>query len=259
MRRQPSPPDLSDYVAGNDISLLDWQSWHIARSEHGHPVFYLGYASRRSIDTVFAVSGAARVGYDRVLRQFLKVNRGCITATSFFEGPIRYKVLTEYAVHLPAGNKNYFGVFNREKEEYDSNLTRQIFGITFEDLEALLQVYGGVVDGPPIWDHSYPRITFSRTRSNSCDLTDVYIPPNFPYIALTDSQYFKGHVSLHGFSVLLAFLCDRAQQRNAMPGNNLYQEMLVHGANQEVLDFVIESATYCCHHLKRDEISRFAI
>jgi hypothetical protein len=67
-----------------------------------------------------------------------------------------------------------------------------------------------------------PRVTFSKTRNNSCDLTGCLFPKDFPYLAFDQSQYAWSHVSLFGFYRLLGFLCpSRSAVREAMERSEL--------------------------------------
>jgi hypothetical protein len=188
---------------------------------------------------LFAVSAAARSSIPRNQAQFVEVNRGCIEVSSFFTGSTRYKVLKDCLVRWPTGADAYFGVLNRESNEEDTALTRQVFGATYRELNHFLGIFATVVDGYHSGYDRYPCTTFSRTRHNHCDLTGVWIPREFPYIAFGPSQFWKGHVSLYGFYRLLAFLCDQHVQVNVTRGNRLYQELIAAGAEQELLDWMI--------------------
>jgi hypothetical protein len=237
MKKKP-PIALSDeFVPGDQISLEDWREWNIAISEHGYVSVYLGSLLEGS--QLFAVSAAARSGIPRNEAQFVEVNRGCISIGDFFRGSTRYKVLQDCLVRWPRGSDAYFGVLNRESNEEDRTLTRQVFGATYRELNDFLDIFATVVDGYHSRSDRYPRTTFSKTRDNDCDLTGVWIPCKFPYIAFGPSEYFKGHVSLYGFYCLLAFLCDQHVQLNVTPGNRLYQELIAAGAEQELLDWML--------------------
>jgi hypothetical protein len=86
-----------------------------------------------------------------------------------------------------------------------------------------------------------PRLTFSKSRRNSCDLTKCLIPSNFPYVAFEDSQYDWGHVSLFGFYRLLSFLCSSS-------GNNAIANALVEkGIPTETLDRLTNGPTLYAH------------
>jgi hypothetical protein len=93
--------------------------------------------------------------------------------------------------------------------EEDLELTRQLFGGTFDEAESCAvslaklfgRYYGEII--------RLPRIAFSKTRENKCDLTGCLIPRNFPYIAFEQSEYDWSHVSLFGFYRLLSLLCSK--------------------------------------------------
>lgn len=151
------------------------------------------------------------------------------------------RIRDEYLVKLPTGSSNYFGVTHRTSGEEEPALTRSIFGATFSDLSKLITVFAQVVDGPSQRWAKYPSITFSKQRDNTCDLTGALIPQWFPYIAFTESAYFKGHVSLYGFYLQLAFLCNRSKEVGAMPGNQFYHELVAAGVEAEALDYILEA------------------
>jgi hypothetical protein len=237
MKKKP-PIALSDeFVRGDQIPLEDWHEWNIAISEHGHAAVYLGYL--REDRQLFAVSAAARSGIPRHQAQFVAVNRGCIDVSYFYTGRTRYKVLKDCLVRWPSGADAYFGVLKPDSNEEDTALTRQVFGATCSELNQFLGIFATVVDGYSSPSDRDPCTTFSKTRDNDCDLTGVWIPCKFPYIAFGPSEYFKGHVSLSGFYCLLAFLCDQHVQLNVTPGNRLYQELIAAGAEQELLDWML--------------------
>jgi hypothetical protein len=115
-------------------------------------------------------------------------------------------------VILPTGTSSYFGVVVRVDHKEDLELTRALFGGTKREIEiaavALAQITGR---------HYHemvrlPRVTFSKTRNNQCDISGCLIPKEFPYVAFEGAQYDWSHVSLHGFYRLLSFLCSSSAQ-----------------------------------------------
>ena len=54
---------------------------------------------------------------------------------------------------------------------------------------------------PGIWPNFRLALTITRSMKNDkfCDITGIWIPPKFPYIAFNDSGYDFSHVSLFGF------------------------------------------------------------
>lgn len=127
--------------------------------------------------------------------QVCKVEKGGLLVDRLVN-PTQYRIRDEYLVKLPVGSSNYFGVTQRVSGEEEPTLIRAIFGATFSDLSKLITVFAQVVDDPGQRWAKFPRITFSKQRDNTCDLTDALIPQWFPYLAFTESAYFKVHVSL---------------------------------------------------------------
>jgi hypothetical protein len=91
---------------------------------------------------------------------------------------------------------NYYAVFVDRIE--DENLTRAIFGLTHEEITSLLDAYA-ITMGTHSDYGVYPRLTKSPRNTNFCDITDIWIPKWFPYVAFKDSNYDFSHVSLWGF------------------------------------------------------------
>lgn len=82
--------------------------------------------------------------------------------------------------------------------EENEELSRACFGLTYSELEYLVRVYSerlGICNAYT----QFPRITRSMNKHNFCDITGVWIPPKFPYIAFNKSKYAFSHVSLYGF------------------------------------------------------------
>lgn len=239
--------DLAGYVPGDQLIIDDYE---LTISEHGHIDYYLGYREGREM---FSISGAPRSGVKPTERRFVSVEKGCLTLSSFLNARTRYRVYDEYRVVLPVGSNNYFGVSHRISGEEEPALTRAIFGATFADLRKLITAFVQVVDGPGQNWSRYPSITFSKQRDNVCDLTDALIPKWFPYIAFTESTYFKGHVSLYGFYLQLAFLCDRSKEIGTMPGNQFYHELIAAGVDAEALDYILDASPIIHHPLRMND------
>ena len=127
-----------------------------------------------------------------------RVSRGCVVFDRYINSKFRsnhlYKKL--YAgVRLPHPD-NYFAVFVDGKEE--DALTRKIFGLTYKELEELLDAYSKVL-GINRDYYNAPKITHSIARENFCDLTEILIPKQFPYITFKDNAVGFSYVSLWGF------------------------------------------------------------
>jgi hypothetical protein len=118
----------------------------------------------------------------------------------------------------------------------DKEMTRTLFGSTFDELsDFIVQFYAAVRHTPrPDWHCSPARITFSKSRGNSCDLTGLHIPQKFPFIAFSDTKYFGGHISLEGFYRQLAFLCHyRRRHDGTIEGEAFFKRLVECGADSE--------------------------
>jgi len=98
-----------------------------------------------------------------------------------------------------------------QDQQEDAELTRSIFGGTYEEIESVAIALAKVT-GRHQEMLRLPRLTFSKTRSHRCDITDCLIPQNFPYLAFEDSHYGWSHVSLYGLYRALSFLCPSVER-----------------------------------------------
>jgi hypothetical protein len=134
---------------------------------------------------------------------------------------------------LPTGANSYYGVLDREHSE-DAALTRQLFGATIRELQQVTECFGALTGRPSTPYGGGGRVTFSRSRSNDCDLCGCLIPREFPYLAFEQSQYRWGHVSIHGFYRLLAFLCSGHGEQSIRRG------LLDLGVERDLLDRLVD-------------------
>ncbi len=77
-------------------------------------------------------------------------------------------------------------------------MSRARFGLTYNELEYFIKIYAerlGMDNGYT----QFPKITRSMNKDNFCDITGIWIPPKFPYIAFNNSGYVFSHVSLYRF------------------------------------------------------------
>lgn len=129
---------------------------------------------------------------------FYRISDGCIYLDEYIDSPIYgdmlYKKINA-GCRLP-GPDTYYGIMSDYNE--DEDLTRAVFGLACYELNTLLEAYAKVF-GIYVSFSQYPRLTRSLQSSNSCDLTGLWIPERFPYIAFNDSGYAFSHISLFGF------------------------------------------------------------
>jgi hypothetical protein len=134
---------------------------------------------------------------------------------------------------LPSGANNYFGVITEKNRKEDAEMTRQLFGGISEEIAEVAGAFSHLIGRGHHEMVRLPRITFSKTRQNQCDISGCLIPRDFPYLAFEDSQFAWSHISLHGFYRLLSFLC------SAKSSNPMRQAMLDSGISEGLLDALI--------------------
>lgn len=132
------------------------------------------------------------------IRGFYRLEEGCIILENYVDNKLidaNYKRIGA-EIRLPYPD-TYYGVL-RSYDDEDEDLTRAVFGLTCSDLKAILEAYAKTLGtySPYL---VYPKLTRSGQKSNFCEMTDLWIPRTFPYIAFNDSGYEFSHVSLWGF------------------------------------------------------------
>lgn len=175
--------------------------------------------------------------------KFYRIIDGCILLDKYintdFYGTHLYKKI-DCGIRFPMPD-NYYAVFvNGEEDKY---LTREIFGLTHEEITVLLKAYAKVMD----FDHeysSYPRLTKSPRTVNYCDATDLWIPEKFPYVAFDDSGYFFSHISLWGFYRHIQLLT-----LNKID-STFSKTLLNHGVSEEIMNHVFEIGTRIFYQTK---------
>ena len=132
------------------------------------------------------------------IKGFYRLADGCIILDAYvddaFRGERLYKKL-DVGVRFPHPDM-YFAVLVDQKE--DCQLTRAVFGLTCDEIASVLTAYAKIV-GTYDEYFSYPKLTRSIRSMNYCDMTDVWIPEKFPYVAFSESGYKFSHISLWGF------------------------------------------------------------
>jgi hypothetical protein len=129
-------------------------------------------------------------------------------------------------VSLPRKINPRFGIYTNEEE--NDELTREFFGLTFDDLQTLIRAYEHAAGHTSTGS---ARITCSL-KQNTCDLTGALIPREFPYLTFAGSDFIWSHISLSGFYTHVAFL--------AMSGSEspFYRRLLAVGCEPALIDRV---------------------
>jgi len=200
-------------LIGKNIVIPDSSHKALYLSENGELFWYAGICSKDKEKVLFKgwpyyLKGKHTKDCENHIKGFFRVKSGCILLTGFLDHEYhnnkKYKQLNDYVVHMPVVNSCYFGISKRiETEsswhfEEDEKLSRAGFGPTYTELEYLVRIYAERLGICNMYNQS-PKITRSMNNDNFCDITEIWIPPKFPYIALTDAGYDFSHVSLYGF------------------------------------------------------------
>lgn len=133
------------------------------------------------------------------IKGFYRIIDGCIVLDDYVDNKYYSKHLykrlhTGVKLASPA-SCNYAVVMNYEEDE---DLTRRVFGLKYDELTDLLEAYAKMM-GTHYDFLTYPKLTRSINNTNFCDITELWIPETFPYVAFNDSSYDFSHVSLYGF------------------------------------------------------------
>lgn len=236
MPRKNSPPPNPTQVPELDIS--SWHGGELISSVDGEVRCYLGYRSERQPFDLpwYSPSVALRDKNGRDSHRFVELRGGLLRTSSLPRAEQPQKLLTDRWLILPRGTDSSFGVVDCQTKHLDEELTRRLFGGTCDDIESVAEALARVVGRGFHEMMQLPRVTFSKTRNNSCDLTGCLIPKNFPYLAFNQSQYAWSHVSLFGFYRMLGFLCpSRSAVREAMERSELAAgaiDMLIEAGTQ---------------------------
>lgn len=147
------------------------------------------------------------------IKEFFRIMNGCIVIDNYIDNhwtDAEYK-LVDKIIRLPVGAQTYYGVVEHSSFKEDKELTRSAFGLSFHEIQDVLTGYAKIFG---IYNDymQYPRLTRSVSSDNYCDLTDLWIPKQFPYIAFEESSYLYSHVSLWGFYNHLSLLMFRGKK-----------------------------------------------
>ncbi|MDR1498145.1 MAG: hypothetical protein LBS59_07035 [Puniceicoccales bacterium] len=240
---EPSLPE--GFSWGRDINPEAMSYGQIAVDPNGNPKAYLGYMeiNHQSKAFQYSLCVGGRTPEARKSYQFLELRAGGLHLSSFLWNNQPFKILENCQVSLPCSTNNTFGVIT--KTGSDEAMARTLFGATFDELDDFIDHFYTAIRYTPekIWNWKPARITFSKSRDNNCDLTGVHIPKGFPFIAFTETQYFGGHISLHGFYRHLAFLCHyRRSMDGKIEGEAFFKRLVDSGAKPEVIIQLCEAA-----------------
>ncbi len=194
---------------GKDIVLPEYSTRALYLSERGEFFAFVGIYCKDAKQILleswpYYLAGKHTKNLGKYIKGLFRIKFGCILISAFLDHEIYYdknfkQLPDDYFIKMTVVNDCYFGVVVREENESIENeeLTRQCFGLTYSQLSYFLEKYAEKL-GVKNQYLQYPRITRSINRDNFCDITGLWIPPSFPYIAFNDGYDFS-HVSLFGF------------------------------------------------------------
>ena len=96
---------------------------------------------------------------------------------------------------------NFISGYNRNQRKIAAGISLKRQGRPpkdYDDITELIEAYGKMM-GTYRELYTYPKLTRSFNNTNFCDITELWIPETFPYVAFNDSSYDFSHVSLYGF------------------------------------------------------------
>jgi hypothetical protein len=224
------------FVLGSSIDLSSWHGKELIVDLAGSMYCILGYMKKEQPNELpyYSPSVALHDANGRKSYRFVELSRGMLRRSGFLRDESYYRILDDHFLIFPRGADSYFGVVHRKDREESVELTRKVFGGTREDIETVAKALAEVIGRGYHEILQLPRVTFSRTRSNSCDLSGCLIPKDFPYLAFESSQYAWSHLSLHAFYRLLSLLCPK--------GSAIRRALLDSGVPEEVLNLLLKGS-----------------
>ncbi len=209
----------------------------------GDIIIYLGAISKESREMFiggcpFWLEGkhSTDEAVNKAIRGFYRLENGVIFQDSFLDNdtlfPFEVIESNEY-VDLPVAASSYFGICAFETHKENSIATRQAFGLTYEELDSVLGAYGEFFKLGNCYQR-FPRITRATQRDNCCDLSNAWIPRNFPYITFDESDCLFSHVSLGAFYEHLRLLLLHGSR------SAVWRAMVRLGAEEELLERIVD-------------------
>ena len=208
----------------------------------GNTIVYLGAISRNSAKMFiggcpFWLEGKHSTDEeaDEAIQGFYQLENGVIFHDSFLDKnthfPFEVAEKNEY-VDLPVSASSYFGICAFKTHEENRAATRQAFGLTYEELCGILDIYGEFFGLGNVYQR-FPRVTRSTQRDNCCDLSSAWISRNFPYIAFDESDCPFSHVSLGAFYEHMRLLLLHGSR------SAVWRAMVKLGAEEELLEHIV--------------------
>lgn len=168
---------------------------------------------------------------------FFRISKGIIYLDRYIDETFNSVSVkqAERWIRFPSVGEHYFGVINKDDESEDEVLTREVFGLTYDEIMSIIKSY------IPLFgtDKEYiqlPALTRSTHRSNYCDITGAWIPSGYPYITFENGDIPFSHVSLGGFYIYIRLLINRDTKSAAA------RLLIENGAYEQALKEIIKMA-----------------
>lgn len=185
-------------------------------------------------------------GYFRIQNGLILKDKKSIDESHSFSGQAKCKRIPAY-IQLPTTTNIPYGVHYDKNEDVQNELSRKIFGLCYRDLSELLYHYNKFFRIiPDSYYNIYPSITRSIKSDNYCDITNMWIPANFPYIAFQESGYYYSHISLYGFYQHVKFMTQN------YIGSPISKELIANGLNIEILEHLFDMETHSFNSMPID-------
>lgn len=235
-------------IKGKDITIGDcFPEIYISDRDEVlcYPGIYLADERRRRTSFMHPYYMQGRHSTDeqiaKEIRGFYRFADGCVVLDNYVDNRLfndrTYKRAPE-GIRFPCPDTYYAVMVDREED-----LTRTLFGLTYEELTSLLEAYAKVM-GTYTEYVTYPKLTRSIHSEIFCDMIGVWIPERFPYIAFNVRHYTFSHVSLWGFyrHVKLLTGCKMRTRFSRL--------LLKAGAAEDVLKWLFTVGNTACYQTK---------
>ena len=233
-----------EVLQGKDITIPD-QMPRILISESDEVFCYTGicvYDPKHPVGSIFAqpfyMHGchSADLEISDSIIGFYRVIDGCVILDDYVDSGYKRQRLYKSIgcdAWLSFQCRNYSETANKYKAK---TLERKIFGLEHSELANLLTAYAKLM-GTYNGFNPYPSLRTAK-RSHYCDLTDAWIPEEFPYIAFNDNGYRFSHISLYGFYRHIQLLT------NFQTESVFCNELLKYGASKSAITRITSMNNY---------------
>lgn len=237
---------LMDFCPNTEVTIPD-SFPAIYEDQTGQLIVYLGAILKNSSNmslkhSLYWAKGthSTDTAVQSRIAGFYKLNNGIIHKENFLDAetlfPYEVRQKNEYIV-LPTTASNYYGICDCDTYEENAKDTRKAFGLTFEELDQVLDAYSHIFKLGNTYQRD-PRITRSTQKDNCCDLCSTWIPQGFPYIAFEPKSGSFSHISLSSFYQHLKLLLFQKTR------SVFWKRMLACGIEESLLDHIHSMTNY---------------